>query len=147
MKSRGSVMLFFLIVMTVLVAIAALGFRTAVMLTMSSRMRMIRHQQINLVEGLMKYGIALCKANKKILRNGECKSFQLAFDPWPSPETVAILGHYKGMIAIVCTETNSTIDVQLLRDNQLTLSGQAILARTDLKNSEAPLIVVSWKNA
>lgn len=146
MKS-GSVMLFFLVILGALVVLAALGFQAAVMVSMSARTRMACHQRVNLVEGLLIYGLELCKANSEFIISSICKNGRVAhytFDPWPSKEAVEFLGYYRARVAIAGSHGIVTISAQLLQENRTVLAGQCRAILDNNKDTKYPLVVCSW---
>lgn len=146
MKKNGSVMLFFLITLSICAVIAILGFQSAVMFSMASRTRLSYHQKVNLVEGLLQTGLHVCNAHRTTMACTSCdapQTIDLTFDPWPSAATEKLLGHYTGLISITALKGMVAIKAQLLQGNRIILTGRCSTIIND-KSIEQPLRVESW---
>lgn len=145
--SHGWNIIIFLLVMTIVVLLATNCFNIASHMYMTSRMRYRHHQEVRLLEGLLKYGIHICNGNKELLlRWGahEPQTMYLDFNTWPSKSSQFLLGNHAGVVHITSEKGIIHVYAQLLKENKYSLSGSCDLKLLDTKKPQGCLYVINW---
>jgi hypothetical protein len=115
---------------------------------MLARARYHNHQHIRLTEGLLKYGIVVCKGNKEMLirlgMQGE-HTVEMSFDPWPAEKLVALCGRYTGLLYVRSKQGILYVQAQLIAKDRVIMSGLCVLELKDAKNTRSDLSISLWK--
>jgi hypothetical protein len=144
----GSVMLYFLIILALLSVMALVRFQSAVFTSMVAQSRYSHQQKVCLLEGLLRYGICVCKINKKILLDWgstKAQTMYLTFSRWPNCSSVKSLGGYAGFVSIGSDKGVLTVNAILSRADTECMKGQCVLKVAQSTPSRQSLCVHSWR--